>query len=367
MVGQDHAAGTAGGLAGAPRFGDALVAAVRRAKRLRQRLRVRGRPHAVALMYHRIATPTADPWDLSVSPAHFAEHLEVLRGWAACRSFGDLAASVAASRRPHRMAAITFDDGYRDNLENALPLLEAAGTPATAFVLSGVIGARREFWWDSLTRVFLETAELPETLELATTSGTRVWRMGPAARCDAAQMRLLTRVRLPFDVRLHPRLRLLAEVREVLFRADAVEAARLAEALLDWAGLERGGAPLDQPLTEAEIRRLSASGLVEIGAHTVTHRPLDLLPPAEALAELVGSRAVLREIVGREIETVAYPYGRFGPDTPRLAAQACFAAACTTVEWVAVGAVDPYRFPRIMARNWDGDAFARILRQFAGA
>jgi peptidoglycan/xylan/chitin deacetylase (PgdA/CDA1 family) len=366
MAGQGHAAGTTG-RSGAPRFGDALVAAVRRAKRLRQRLRVRGRPHAVALMYHRIAAPTADPWDLSVSPAHFAEHLQVLRGWAACRGFGDLAASLDASDRPHRMAAITFDDGYRDNLANALPLLEAAGTPATVFVLSGVIGARRAFWWDALTRVFLETAELPETLALETARGPRVWLLGEAARCGGAEMAVLARARLPFDARRHPRIALLAEVREVLFRAGADEAARMAEALLDWAGLDRAGAPLDQPMTEAELSRLSASGLVEIGAHTVTHRPLDLLPPAEALAELAGSRAALREVVGREIATVAYPYGRFGPETPRLAAEAGFAAACTTVEWVAVGATDPYRFPRIMARDWDGDAFARVLRQFAGA
>jgi peptidoglycan/xylan/chitin deacetylase (PgdA/CDA1 family) len=90
------------------------------------------------------------------------------------------------------------------------------------------------------------------------------------------------------------------------------------------------------------------------------------LPPTEVRDELRGSRATLREIVGRDIATFAYPYGCFGPDTPQIAAEAGFSAACTTRESVAVGAVDLFRFPRLLVRNWDGDAFARVLRDVAG-
>lgn len=317
-------------------------------------------------MYHRVATPTADPWDLSVSPQHFADHLSVLRGWAACRSFGDLTNECTRPGRPHRLAAITFDDGYRDNFEAALPLLEANDVPATVFVVSGMIGASREFWWDALTRVFLATPDLPETLDLATPTGPRGWRLGAAARCTPPQMRVLAEARFPFDAGIHPRMRALAEVRETLFETSKDEAEEMADAVLDWAGLARSGAHGDQPMTEKELSVLSASGLVEIGAHTVTHRPLDRLSPSEAREELVGSRVALSEIVGREIATFAYPYGRFAQETPGLVAKAGFSAACTIVENVAVGESDPLRFPRILVRNWDGDTFAKVLRDFAG-
>lgn len=343
-----------------------LIESVRRVKRLRHRFGLLGRPHAVGLMYHRIATPSADPWDLSVSPQHFAEHLSVLRDWAACRSFGDLVGALDAPGRPHRLAAVTFDDGYRDNLEAALPLLEAHEVPATVFVVSGMIGAPREFWWDALTRVFLATAELPETLELATPTGPRVWRLGAAARCAPAQLRALALARFPFDAGMHPRMRVLAEVRETLVETSKTESEAMADAVLDWAGLARSGAHGDQPMTETDLCALAASGLVEIGAHTVTHRPLDRLSSADALHELCGSRAALRDVVGREVKSFAYPYGRFGADTPGLVSEAGFSAACTIVEGVAAGATDPYRFPRIFVRNWDGDAFARVIRDFAG-
>lgn len=343
-----------------------LIETVRRVKRLRRRAGLFGRPHALALMYHRVATPAADPWDLSVSPQHFGEHLSVLRDWAACRSFRDVADALDAPGRPHRLAAITFDDGYRDNLEAALPLLEAHDIPATVFVASGMIGARREFWWDALTRIFLATPDLPETLELATQSGPRFWRLNGAARCTPAEMRFLASARLPFDAGRHPRVRLLSEVRETLFATSKQEAEHLADAVLDWAGLDRSGAHGDQPMSEAELCRLSDSGLVEIGAHTVSHRPLDTLPEGEVRSELSGSRAALRAVVGREIVTFAYPYGRLGPDTPRLVAEAGLRAACTTHESLAVDRTDPRRFPRIVVRDWDGDAFARVLRDFAG-
>jgi len=344
-----------------------VIETVRRAKRFRQRARILGRPHAICLMYHRIAMPDADPWDLSVSPTHFDEHLTVLRKLADCRSFGDLISARNRSDRPRRMAAITFDDGYRDNLAAAAPLLEAHGVPATVFVATGMTGAQREFWWDALTRAFLATPSLPEVLELDTENGRHIWHLGGAATCTPEEMRGLARARLPFDLDLHPRVRLLADVREVLFSTSKDEADHLAEVVLHWSGLDRGGVHGDRPMTENEVGRLAASGLVEIGAHTVTHRPLDRVSQTETHDELSRSRAVLRDIVGKNVATFAYPYGRFGPQTPRLVAEAGFSAACTTQEFLDIGAGgDPFLFPRITVRDCDGDAFSRMLRDFVG-
>ncbi|MFN3847540.1 MAG: polysaccharide deacetylase family protein, partial [Paracoccaceae bacterium] len=230
------------------------------------------------------------------------------------------------------------------------------------------LGAGRDFWWDALTRVFLTTPSLPDTLELTTPQGVQVWHLGAGAQCSAADLRLLAAARMPFDVRLHPRIRVMNQVRDAMFPALPDEIERLCTDVCAWAGVDRAGPSGDHPMTPEGLQRLAASGLVEIGAHTVSHRPLDLLAPDEALAEMAGSRKALREVIDREIRTIAYPYGRYSAAvTPVLAAEAGFDAACTTDEWIAIGPVNPFRFPRFTVRDWDGDQFARILRQFAGA
>ena len=63
---------------------------------------------------------------------------------------------------PRGAVGVTFDDGYGDNLRNAKPILDRHRVPATVFVTSGYVGARREFWWDELGRVVLHAPRVPE-------------------------------------------------------------------------------------------------------------------------------------------------------------------------------------------------------------
>src|SRR5690242_16694094 len=87
------------------------------------------------LLYHRIADESADPWGLCVSPAHFIQQLEALR-----RS-GYTPVSLQEATEQHRprcrRVVLTFDDGYSDNLNVALPILNAYSCPATFFVTAG--------------------------------------------------------------------------------------------------------------------------------------------------------------------------------------------------------------------------------------
>ena len=83
----------------------------------------RRRPAApVILMYHRVAAPALDPWSLSVSPRHFAEQVEALRRHRTVLSLRQLVLDLAEGRLRPGAAAITFDDGYADNLHAALPV-----------------------------------------------------------------------------------------------------------------------------------------------------------------------------------------------------------------------------------------------------
>src|SRR4030095_8087725 len=95
-------------------------------------------PKAVILLYHRVAELDSDPWGLAVSPANFAEQLDVLRDRNCVVAVGEIAAALR--EKPGRISgkvAITFDDGYADNLFAAKPLIEARQLPATIYMTSG--------------------------------------------------------------------------------------------------------------------------------------------------------------------------------------------------------------------------------------
>ena len=149
-------------------------------RRLVQRLHrwFRRRDGPAILMYHRIATPDVDPWGLSVSPERFAEQVQALRARRTILSMDAFVTRLRSGDLPHDAVALTFDDGYLDNLRRAKPILEAADVPATVFLTTGRIGTGKEFWWDELARMVLSRAE---PLSASVTGG---WRW-PADRPSA--------------------------------------------------------------------------------------------------------------------------------------------------------------------------------------
>lgn len=330
------------------------------------RLRAAVQRHGLVLMYHRIAIPGADPWDLAVSPAHFAEHLDVMRRHGQCVSLGEFAAHIDARDRPRRMIAVTFDDGYRDNLVAGEPALAAHDVPATIFVVSGSVGAGRDFWWDALARVFLGLPTLPAQLVLDVDGIRHHWQLGEAVSCSPGELAALARWSLLRDGINHPRQRIFLAVWQVLNALPMAAAERQCEAVMAWAGADRAGPVSEHTLTAGELARLDAGGLVEIGGHTVNHLPLDTSDLATATREIGQCRAQLGEIIGREVRSFSYPFGRFGPATPSLVRAAGFDHACTSNWQVAFPEVDPFLIPRITVTDMDGDRFAAFLQKITG-
>src|SRR5207245_611648 len=115
--------------------------------------------------YHRVEDLPSDPQRMCVGPDQFDEHLAVLRTRFRPAS---LSSAVEATRKGDldRDVAVTFDDGYADNLLNAKPLLETHGIPATVFVTTDYIDSKREFWWDELERLLLQPGDLPDVLNI---------------------------------------------------------------------------------------------------------------------------------------------------------------------------------------------------------
>jgi peptidoglycan/xylan/chitin deacetylase (PgdA/CDA1 family) len=338
----------------------------RRLRRLVGRVRGRFAVRGLILMYHRVAELDADPWGLAVSPAHFAEHLTILRTRRSAITLLDLAEAIKMGRAPRRPIVVTFDDGYADNVTTARPLLEQYGIPATVFLTTGAIDSEREFWWDELERILLAPGDLPQRLELQQADCHYRGELGADARYSEAtgsKHRLWRAWQDPPTVRhamyydLWRRLYVLPHSRKLA----------LLDELLDWAGLEPLMRPTHRLVSIAKAKQLGRSSLIEIGAHTVTHPALPELPLVSQKMEIQQSKTVLEQLLGRSIRCFAYPHGHHSPVTMSAVREAGFTTACTTLARCVSKQSDCLGLPRFQVLDWSGDEFRTRLQAWQNA
>ena len=314
----------------------------------------------VILMYHRVADVGADPWSIAVSPANFAEHLQVLRRHCEPLPLGKMADLLRERRLPPRAVGLSFDDGYADNLHNAKPLCARYDVPGTVFVTTGTIGAAREFFWDELERILLEPGTLPRELVLQLGGRTHRWSLGDDAiyTAEACQRHRTQQVGDPAPTRRHA---VYAELYRLIDALPFAARELALDALRAWAQLPPSDRRLAHPMDADEIRSLADGRLVEVGAHGVTHRALSALPSREQAVEIRDSKRVLEEILGAPVAGFTYPHGRLGEPTAQIAREAGFAYACSTVNRSIRPSADPYAIPRVFVKNWNGEQFAKRL------
>jgi len=326
--------------------------------------RMFGERHApVILMCHRVAEPAWDPWALSIAPARFDGQLQRLVAERIPLSMREFVARLEDGTLPARAVAVTFDDGYVDNLRTAKPILEQHRVPATVFLATGYVGRRREFWWDELTRLILGRRD---ALAGALVVGARTIPV----RLDAQKAR--DRTSSTWQANDRPR-----TARQHLYIDLWRELQVLAPAARE-EGLERirelfGSPPPsgdDLPMTAEEVRRLVGGARValDIGAHSESHRPLTTVPVRDRGNEITRSRSACEALSGQTIEGFAYPHGDRDTATSELVRAAGFRWACSTRH----AAVDCARFdlfdlPRVQMRNWTASELDRALAHAAAA
>jgi peptidoglycan/xylan/chitin deacetylase (PgdA/CDA1 family) len=283
-----------------------------RTRRLRRRREKRGQ--AVILMYHSIARGRPDPWDLCVDPDRFAEQLQLLRDRFRVVSLSELSEALAVRRPMSRAVVISFDDGYRDNLLTAKPLLEREGLPATVFVTTGYLGAGRDFWWEELEAFCASSGQ----------ASRKLWeKLQPLTHEERAE------------------------------RLDEL-----------WESIDAPPPEPSLPLSVAELERLADSTLIEIGAHTVTHPHLSSLSVDRQREEIQVSKGSLAEITGRPVEAFSYPHGDFSDLTVDVVRSAGFKTACTTHSGpVAQRRSEPLVLPRVQVENWDAETLEGMLER----
>ena len=294
----------------------------------------------VVLGYHRVAVMPSDPNLLAVSPENFRAHMEYLKQHFQIVRFGEDWSKV---RKP--AVAITFDDGYADNMIEALPVLEEVGVPATFFISTGNLESCDEFWWDELERMVLADSNFPLSFVLKDSRYGKSWPTGTI------------------------------EERKVLNR-DLLQLGKIvnAEQRMDWFGQIRAwggaGSPAGQgnrPLKLDELRNFAKSKWVTIGSHTVTHSSLAVLSEEEQKYEIISSKVQLEKLLGREINVFSYPFGKrsdYDSTTIRICREAGYLKAATSFPGHCYRWTDRYQIPRHFIYNWDLDSFIVRVKSF---
>jgi len=250
----------------------------------------------------------------------------------------EAADALARGALPARAAAITFDDGYRNNLDVAKPALVAAGLPATVFVAAEPV--RRGIMWNDLV---IEGVR----------HGQGAWELSDLGlQCpeinEASRQHCIT---LLIDQLKYRELGERQELASELHRRLVGEPAQR------------------QMLTEEEVVALEGDG-ISLGAHTINHPILTRLPDKTAHQEIAGSRNWLRELTGRAPALFAYPNGRRGDDYDgrhvRMVQEAGYSAAVSTRWAAAKQRTARFELPRFMPWERDRTGFAsRILKTCA--
>jgi peptidoglycan/xylan/chitin deacetylase (PgdA/CDA1 family) len=328
----------------------------------------RARPLALILLYHRIAEPATDPQLLSVARerfsqqmAHLARHYEVV-------SLQELVSRLRRNAAAgSRLAAVTFDDGYADNLSNAKPILESCKVPATVFVSTGFLENRSECWWDELEDLLLYPSSLPGCLELEIEGRRFEWTLGDEAAYrdrDFAAHKDWTVLRPDDPTSRH---RIYRELCRLLRPLDEGSRQRSLRALRAWAGGQSERPCFHQMLTADGIGRLAAGPFVEVGAHTQSHPVLARLSVADQREEIGSSKKCLEGILGRSVRSFAYPYGAksdYTEFTTALVKEEGFALACSNYPQPVAAGADVYQLPRFVVRNWTQERFIRVLESW---
>jgi peptidoglycan/xylan/chitin deacetylase (PgdA/CDA1 family) len=308
--------------------------------RMRDAIRT-GQPQPVILMYHRVAFVQHDPWGLAVDPERFEEQIAYAKQHRSPMSVDEFVERLRNKTLPANAVAVTFDDGYRDNLVHAKPVLARYGVPATLFLATGFIDQDAPFWWDELASMILASTQAAHDRQVLAGETVNLDWGEPDHSDMTGEWRAWNEPRTPRQsayLAIWRRLRLAtAEQREL-----AINTLRQR--------FETAGDSLGSPLSSDEIHTLLCDGLVQLGAHTVTHPALTSLDRLECRREIVDSGNRCRELAAKSINGFAYPYGDMSAEVQRDVASLGFSWACSTQGSFAEQP-NIYALPRIAVPN----------------
>jgi len=286
----------------------------------------------VVLMYHRVlpqdspVRATEQP-GMYVSPETLDLHLGEIKRYFELVHLDDWLRSAQQGLPLPRLAcAITFDDGWRDNYEFALPVLRKHAAPATIFLVSSYIGTAYRFWPNRLMSLVQHAFAEPGSVVFPHPLDCIVQPVLAEARgrgaLDAEDTDRVVQHAKGFD---EEEIRALVETAEQS-RGDTSQAREI--------------------VNREEVVAMAATGLIRFGSHTATHLRLGGRICAQALErEIVGSRKSLQDLTGQSIDLFCYPNGETSPAAIDLVRQHYRGAVTTCKGWH-----DPSGDPHLIRR-----------------
>lgn len=288
--------------------------------------RARLEARAVIILFHEVQLDCRSELMSGTSVSLFEHSLNWLQqeGWSIV-SLDECLKRLAANDRSSRYAVLTFDDGYRDNVSVALPIMERYNAPFMVYVPTGAPTRSMQTWWLGLRKLFLSA------------DAVAIDVIGRQFHCPdfRSKMSALNEV----TRWVHQDYRRAASLAPT-FKQHRISLSALNDTYF---------------LDENELRALSRHPLASIGGHATSHAALPTLDEPSARAELLDNRNYLQNLLQSPIRHVSYPYGAYGPREEQLAGQVGFQTAVTT--WQARlydRKLNFYALPRIGAYSRSG-------------
>lgn len=282
----------------------------------------------LVLLYHRV-NPDADPLFPGLSVRAFEAQMSFLADRCQVLPLQELVARLRdGDPIPPWTAAVTFDDGYRDNFLYAHPVLKKLGLRATLFVSTGYIGTGEVLWNDRISWAVKQTRKT--TVEFQFRNGREVFGL------DGIGQRTHTLERILESLKPYP---------------DAEKKVAVDGLIKELRCADNSAVPL--MLSWDELRRMDQEGW-GIGSHTVTHPILSRVDLQQVRQELEGSKHSIESELQVPVELMAYPNGKrddFTPAVKNLVRECGFKGAVTTLGGFNAGPVDPFEIAR--QSPWD--------------
>lgn len=256
------------------------------------------------LKYHRV-NDEDDPFFPALATDIFERQMAMIASIYVVLPLEELVARMMRNTVPRNALAITFDDGYRDNLTHAAPVLARYGLPASIFLATGFIGSADVPWFDRVAFAFK-------------TCRATAWRTSwdETIVLDTLADRLSALDRVLARLKMLPDAEIRGAVDRLLMEVDSADRRGGKNVMLGW----------------DDVHALAGLGF-SIGAHTISHAILSRITAERAWTEIDGSRAMIAAACGRPPRVFAYPNGGAGDYTgavARLVRDAGFSCAVTT-------------------------------------
>lgn len=283
---------------------------------------------------------------LTVTPEFLDHTIRQIR--AAGMEIVPLETAVARMQEPDskgaRFAALTFDDGYRDNLLHAWPVLKRHSAPFTIFVTSGFVDRSSEIWWEALERI----VDVAQSVEVPVGASMRRFDAGTARDKETVFCHLL-----------HWFTRDLGE------DSQRLELRRLASIH----GVDLPGLAEDLILSWDELREMLRDPLFSVGAHTHDHYALARLTRERMRLDVAKGLERLDEELGVRPRVFAYPYGyeaAVNVQSMEVIRELGFTAAVTTRPGVLSAGLEAMALPRV-SLNGHFQSAAIVSQYLTGA